>query len=137
MALVFTNFGKVLNDNPAFTVWCLATATIVLLWIPVRRLLPQKVRQYTPGLVLWGLGVAAPQNVWYVFTVLVVFWVWRGIKSNCPRWYDHANFFVTAAVIMGSGFSGFCILAFPGDYMVSLGGAFGDSCHVPTNMPGI
>lgn len=105
--------------------------------MPLRRLLPTHIRRFTPDLVLWGLGAAAPQNVWYIFAVFVVYWIWQVIKRRHPEWYLHSNFFLTSAVIMGAGFSGFVMLAFPGNYQVSLGGSFGDGCNVPSDMPGI
>ena len=55
---------QAIQDNPAFLVWVLATAAVVLVWTPVRRCVPRKIRKFTPDLVLWGLGAAAPQNIW-------------------------------------------------------------------------
>lgn len=137
MALVFTNLQQALDDNPAFKAWVIALAGIVVVWTPLRRLIPPHIRKYTPDLVLWGLGSAAPQNAWYIFTVTLVYWMWKLVKAKFPRWYEHTNFFLTSAVIMGSGFSGFLVLGFPGDYQVDLGYTYGDGCNVPPNMPGI
>jgi hypothetical protein len=137
--------GRIVRDNPTFGYFCggLLAATLVL--IPVRRLLPSRIRFFFPDVRVMGVGAAAPATAWYISSMVILYWVYRvHLAKHHPRWFVRYNFISTSAAIMAGGLALLVVLigtstGIGGESFalgVDLGGIHGDGCsYHPAIMP--
>ena len=105
-AQVFSEYGlsRVFKDNPHFFTWAVALLILTLVFVPLRRALPRRYKPYFPDVIVMGVGAAAPSTVWYIFSALTLFYVYRVyLPRVAPEWVKHYNFLSTSAAIMAGG----------------------------------